>query len=524
MSLPLEERVSAEGVLFHLTPRDGASPSPSDLVSVAAPSSRTLLPLEALAPGEQYRFHFDMTKCIGCHCCEVACNEQNNNPSDIRWRRVGEIEGGVYPLTQRLHLSMGCNHCLQPSCLEGCPVEAYTKDPATGLVLHSADACIGCQYCTWNCPYGVPQYNPERGVVGKCDMCHGRLRQGMEPACVQACPEEAIRIEAVNVAAWLQQVEANANAPGLPPAGQTLSTTRITLPANLPAELEKGDARRVRPEHAHLSLVGMTVLTQLSVGAFACDWLAGWTFGRSVGWSALAALLVGLTALAASTLHLGRPLHAPRAIKMWRRSWLSREVLLFSLFALAASAYAGQLWFRAGGAGTLGVLCFLPGIAGVYASARIYQVPARPAWNSAHTTMEFLLTGVMLGPLLIRAMTSLASDPAPFWLLPLAVCGILGQAVNQAVKFIRLVRAEEFELRASGELLARQLAFPLLARYGLLTAAFGFSLGKGTPLSAVAALLAALASELCGRYLFFVSVVPRNIASTFLTPAREVAA
>ena len=89
---------------------------------------------------------------------------------------MGEIEGGWYPNTQRSYLSMGCNHCVEPTCLSGCPVDAYTKDPATGIVRHSADACIGCQYCTWNCSYGVPQYNPERGVVGKCDMCHGVWR------------------------------------------------------------------------------------------------------------------------------------------------------------------------------------------------------------------------------------------------------------------------------------------------------------------------------------------------------------
>lgn len=521
MSLPLEQRVSADGVLFHLTPRSSAFPNSSELISISAPAARPLLPMEPLAPGEQYRFHFDMTKCIGCRCCEVACNEQNNNPADIRWRRVGEIEGGVYPLTQRLHLSMGCNHCLQPSCLEGCPVEAYTKDPLTGLVLHSADACIGCQYCTWNCPYGVPVYNPERGIVGKCDLCHGRLGQGMAPACVQACPEEAIRVEAVNVAAWRQQFEENANAPGLPPAGQTISTTRITLPANLPADLEKSDARRVRPEHAHLSLVGMTVLTQLSAGAFACDWLTGRAPGRGLGWSALAALLVGLTALAASTLHLGRPLYAARALKMWRRSWLSREVLLFTLFALTASAYAGDLWLRGAASGWLGALCALSGLAGVYASARIYRVPARPAWNSRHTVSEFLLTAVLLGPLFSRAAVLIAGDRLAAWLLPLALAGLLGQGLNQALKVLRLIRSEEFELRASGQLLARQLASPLLLRYGLLTAAFGLSLCRATPLAAAMALLAAAASELLGRYLFFVSVVPRNIASTFLTPAHS---
>ena len=106
-----------------------------------------LIPTRALEPGEQYRFHFDMTKCIGCRSCEVACNEQNGNPADIKWRRVGELEGGVYPQTQRTYLSMGCNHCLSADCLRGCPVNAYTKDPVTGIVLHSAAACIGCQYC-----------------------------------------------------------------------------------------------------------------------------------------------------------------------------------------------------------------------------------------------------------------------------------------------------------------------------------------------------------------------------------------
>ena len=60
------------------------------------PKSRpSLIPDRPLEPGEQYRFHFDMTKCIGCRSCEVACNEQNGNPADIRWRRIGEIEGGT---------------------------------------------------------------------------------------------------------------------------------------------------------------------------------------------------------------------------------------------------------------------------------------------------------------------------------------------------------------------------------------------------------------------------------------------
>ena len=296
MLLPLLERAKEQSASFLVTPRIGAH-------SNGAPQCGTPLALEtgipqrALLPGEQYRFHFDMTKCIGCKCCVVACNEQNGNPADINWRRVGEIEGGWYPDTQRLHLSMGCNHCIEPTCLAGCPVDAYSKDPLTGVVLHSADICIGCQYCTWNCSYGVPQYNPERGVVGKCDMCHNRLAEGREPACVGACPETAIQIEIVNIADWKRNYAASANAPGLPSADDSISSTRLTLPENLPPNMQKADFNRVKPEQPHFPLVVMTVLTQLSVGDIHYDlaartvreshatehrgdgFAAGWRFG-----------------------------------------------------------------------------------------------------------------------------------------------------------------------------------------------------------------------------------------------------
>src|SRR5262249_5477969 len=169
-----------------------------------------------------------------------------------------------YPFAQRFHLSMGCNHCVEPSCLTGCPVQAYTKDTLTGIVDHSADTCIGCQYCTWNCSYQVPQYNPARGVVGKCDMCHGRLNQGSQPACVSACPEGAIEIEIVDIAKWRHE-HAAADAPGLPSSHDSISTTRITLPERI--EVARVDLDRIRPEHAHLSLVFLLVMSQMAAGA-----------------------------------------------------------------------------------------------------------------------------------------------------------------------------------------------------------------------------------------------------------------
>ena len=351
MELPLLERALAGDNAFLVT--SSAADAEGGIGAWCGVGSNAQLPPPP-GPGEQYRFHFDMTKCIGCKCCVVACNEQNGNPADILFRRVGEIEGGVYPNTQRSYLSMGCNHCVEPTCMTGCPVDAYSKDGPTGIVRHSADICIGCQYCTWNCSYGVPQYNPERGVVGKCDMCYGRLTQGQQPACVSACPEGAIQIEVVRTAQWRDEYATNANSPGMPSADHSISTTRITLPAKMASNVGRVNLHRIKPEQPHWPLVVMTVLTQLSVGAFTSIWLLEVMSARLHRAAALVALAVAAVALAASTLHLGRPIHAMRALKMWRRSWLSREVLLFTLFAVAAAAYSAALWMELPRAGILG--------------------------------------------------------------------------------------------------------------------------------------------------------------------------
>ena len=515
MPLPLIERTKEQGATFVMTRRSHpGSGRTSHCATTVDQAASAKIPQRVLAPGEQYRFHFDMTKCIGCKCCVVACNEQNGNPADINWRRVGEIEGGWYPNTQRLHLSMGCNHCLEPTCLAGCPVDAYSKDPITGVVIHNAEACIGCQYCTWNCSYGVPQYNPERGVVGKCDMCHNRLAEGREPACVGACPESAIQIEIVNIAEWKRNYVASANAPGLPAADDSLSTTRVTLPANLPPDTRKVDMNRVRPEDPHWPLVFMTVLTQLSVGAFAAIWLLQ-VFGPQARLkiAAMVSLTLGGLALGASTMHLGRPIFAYRALKMWKRSWLSREVLLFAVFSQIAFVYAAVLWLGLPASRFVGVLTVLTGVAGVTASACIYLVRPRPAWRSKHTLGEFYLAGAILGPLLAAAIGLGAKE----WLLTATTAAASLQLLNLAAKFSWFVSSDTFELKASARLLSKQLRSVLLLRSALLiVGGIILPLRSRSVAGLGAALALAFCGEILGRYLFFVSVVPKNMAAAYL--------
>ncbi len=119
----------------------------------------------------------------------------------------------------------------------------------------------------------MPQYNPERGVVGKCDLCHSRLSHGQAPACVTACPSGAIQVEIVNIAEWTAAASAALPAPGMPVADQSISTTRITLPENLAPNARPVDLVRLALSEAHWSLIIMTTLTQLSVGALGTVWL-----------------------------------------------------------------------------------------------------------------------------------------------------------------------------------------------------------------------------------------------------------
>lgn len=469
----------------------------------------SLIPGRELKDGEQYRFHFNMTKCIGCRSCEVACNEQNGNPADILWRRIGELEGGTYPNTQRHYLSMGCNHCLDADCVKGCPVDAYKKDPITGIVVHSADACIGCQYCVWNCPYSVPQFNPERGVVGKCDMCKGRLEDGLEPACVNACPESAIEIEIVNMANWRENFT-EANSPGMPLASHTISTTRITLPENTTTTLERVDSGQVQPEHAHLSLVFMTTLMQGITGA-----LIVLLLNRSLDPLRLFLLLnIGGVAVTISTLHLGRPAYAWRALKMWRRSWLSREVLLFTLFLLTLTALTAitaapllHLHIPVHLIAPIACLAIVFGLGGTLASACIYLVPARPSWNMIHTPIDFFLTASFLGTMLSAALCNL---PHPVLLATLTA---IAWSLNHAFRLYRLHSSKLFESRAAFSLLSSHLLRAHTIAAFALVALSVTLLTTGHPLIALAI---GWFATLLARYLFFVSVVPLNMALTFI--------
>lgn len=263
----------------------------------------------------------------------------------------------------------------------------------------------------------------------------------------------------------------------------------------------------------------MLVLTQLSAGAFAALWIMD-LLGRAVSFTAVLGSfgLVGIS-LNAAALHLGRPIHAWRALKGLRRSWLSREVLGLSLFAGAAAAFAAILLLNLRGGAVAGLLTVLCACGGITCSARIYMVPARPAWNTRYTIADFFATALLLGPMFVWAASSRGGDAA--WLTRWAIAGATAQLLTTGLRFLWLARSERFELRASALLLSGRLKNLFLLRMALLIGA-----GVVLPLAArsaggaVAAVALAVIGELIGRWLFFVSVVPKSVAAAFLATER----
>jgi DMSO reductase anchor subunit len=280
------------------------------------------------------------------------------------------------------------------------------------------------------------------------------------------------------------------------------------------------DTQRIQPEHPHWALVFLLVLTQLSVGAFAVLWVLDLMgAGAALTLSALASLGIAAFSLAAAPLHLGRPIYAFRALRGLRRSWLSREVLGLSLFAAVAAAYAGMLLLDLPMRPLVGLLTVALGLAGIACSAMIYVVRARPAWFSRYTAAEFFSTALLLGPLFARAM---GVTDAP-WTAWAAAAGGAAQLIAQALKFLWLAQSEVFELRASSLLLSGRLRRAFLTRLSVLVAAIALSLTAASGWAQVGVLLLALGGEWLGRWLFFVSVVPKNIAAAFTAPGKAAA-
>lgn len=150
-----------------------------------------MMPLDQESAQESL-FWVDSSRCIGCFSCEVACKMEHDlppGPRPIRVIQVGPLQSG-----EELSMTfqpVTCNHCASPRCAAACPTTAMSKN-TDNVVRSDLDLCIGCLTCAIACPFGIPQLNPGMGKIAKCDGCMDRVTRGLEPACVAACPTQAI--------------------------------------------------------------------------------------------------------------------------------------------------------------------------------------------------------------------------------------------------------------------------------------------------------------------------------------------
>lgn len=346
-------------------------------------------------------FVLDPPRCTGCEACRVACSIENRIPMARSWRTVHHVNPEHRPGSPAFHLSLACNHCAHPACLDACPASAYSKDTDTGAVLLDDSRCIGCRYCSWACPYDAPRFAADRGVMTKCTFCVDRLRGGQAPACGAACPTGALGVE---------ELRANLSEPSFPGLfrgglGPSLRIEEAAVPiAPVMAATCSADGSAWMGEdlkfpgktslHGEWTLWLFTLLAMTLVGLH-----LGWVLGGPRLLAAGPYLALGGLAAALSVFHLGRPERAWRALSNLRTSWLSREVLGFAVFlptaVLTQERESGGAW-----------IATAAGLFLLVAMDRLYQVVEhRPAWRLR--SADLLPAGLQLAALVAGSLPAL---------------------------------------------------------------------------------------------------------------------
>jgi len=133
-------------------------------------------------------FLLDMTRCIGCEACVLACKAGNELPVEMQYIELIEHTSGTFPNLVGGFENHRCYHCTDAACVAVCPTGALFKED--GLTRLDRDACSGCGYCVQACPYEVPKM--VGGRSSKCDACASNVGAGGSPWCVTTCPAQAL--------------------------------------------------------------------------------------------------------------------------------------------------------------------------------------------------------------------------------------------------------------------------------------------------------------------------------------------
>ncbi len=464
----------------------------------------------------------DLNRCIGCQTCTIACKHANDTPPDIQWRRVLDVELGVFPDVERLFLVTGCQHCDNPPCVPVCPTGA-TFRRADGIVDIDYGLCIGCASCAVACPYQARHMveqrdlyfgdrdttqersvaHPERlGVAQKCTFCAERIdaarargqRPGIDlaatPACAASCITQALRFGDFNdpaspVSALLRDGKSFAMHEDLgtrPMIRYLYETPAIPGQAARPADRDDDRLRDLEnPLTGKLQIrwdyrAAMNfILGGLGSGLAIVAAVAWAFFGLApamTGALFVAAGIVMAVGLTFVFFKIGRKLRFLYALRRPRTSWMSREV--YAVGAFYALVGANVLW-----PGPLfPPLIGTAAAAFLYCQARILSASKGiPAWRAPLVPKMIVASGLLEGMGALIALLGAAATPVSPIAAALALIGL--SALNAG-----LWHAYRTEAAASG--------IPPLARDRIAAITpWLHTVGHGIPAALGAAALAA---------------------------------
>ncbi|MEN8221969.1 MAG: 4Fe-4S dicluster domain-containing protein [Acidobacteriota bacterium] len=344
----------------------------------------------------QKGFRFETDKCVGCHACIVACGIENDTAPGFNFRSVLTYNPSIMSEIKHYHLSMACNHCLSPPCVENCPAGAITRDTENGSVRINEKLCIGCSYCTWVCPYDAPVLSPEKGVMTKCDMCAERREEGLNPACVTVCPTGALTFEDMNPEEASQEIPFIPDTPYEPAliaeAPGKIESLSIQYINTYPDEMIKMYAGDPEKREQKISAKKEWPLLLFTLLISFLGALLGGNFLSGIPLDPVVFGIAGTAGIAVTLAHLGKKLRFVNMIKNIRSSWLSREAFFFPVFLFFSMLQLYGIFKPFSGIIALG-FSLLTALSGDMLYLRIFTLRKKAVHSSQITlTLLFILT------------------------------------------------------------------------------------------------------------------------------------
>ncbi len=282
-------------------------------------------------------FVFDTNKCVACEACIMACIIENKTDESIKWRNINTYNNLKHPELPLFNFSIACNNCDNPLCLKNCPTKAYSYDKKTGVIIHDEKKCIGCQYCTWVCPYDVPVYSEKYKIVQKCNFCNNKLKKGLPPACTNSCPTGALSFEKNNVEIDYKTINEFPDYE-LKPSLKLLAINREDEMPEIAKQVYS--VSNTYLTYTKYQKIKLKKEWPLAVFTFLFAILSSVLFSKSkIDINPHIYTSVAIFNILFATIHLGVKQKAYRAILNVRHSWLSREILLYIIYIILSVTY-----------------------------------------------------------------------------------------------------------------------------------------------------------------------------------------